>query len=306
MDRAPMSPTPPPGQAPLSPSLALPPLPQERAEAELHSPHGARSSRSVRFADAESLAASAVIRNTFIDIPVPLEGGLGSSASRSGSVPPSLRLAGHADGRLTPVAPRRRAACTPTFRLQGAGDVPPPERRLREAMDATAATEGLLLWRSPSASSDSGDSTIPSEGDRRKGAARHSWPQAVVAAQLDAVAAQLGPPAGLPVERADGLAAACHCAAVVERECGFLRLRGHTVHLETHAKAKRRGVVAVVRFYVRGLPWAKRAKWLQPLLWSVMAVLQSRDFAVAVRGGNLYMGVSADGSVRMDFAAARD
>ena len=120
-------------------------------------------------------------------------------------------------------------------------------------------------------------------------------------------AAQLGPPPGLPSDpAADGLAAAHDCATVVERACGFLRLSCHTVHPETHAKAKRRGVVALVRFYVRGLPWAKRAKWLQPLLWSVMAVLQNRACAVTVRGGNLYMGLNADRSVRVDFAAARE
>jgi hypothetical protein len=103
--------------------------------------------------------------------------------------------------------------------------------------------------------------------------------------------------------------------ALVERECAFLRLTGEKACYEetTHLR-RQRGVERCVVFYCKGLPWAKRAKWLLPLLWSVAAVLRARGVFTKVQSGELYaqmpgaQGEPADGSrlVRLDFAAARN
>jgi len=92
-------------------------------------------------------------------------------------------------------------------------------------------------------------------------------------------------------------------AALVDRDCGFLRIRSHTIHAD--CKAGRRSNEATLRFFIQGLPFAKRAKWVQPLLWSVTAVLARSNVKATVKGGEL-MAVLANGlSIRIDFAAAR-
>jgi len=203
---------------------------------------------------------------------------------------------------MTPVEPPARGARTPSFRLQGT-DLSPPEQRLREMVDQQLREEigRRPLSVSSNLSADSVDSTIPSEGDRSAGSGLPVEPPSVLGASLCLRGA--GCPRASPEE---SLASAHRCAALVERECGFLRLRGYWLNPETRMRAKRRGVVAMIRFYVQGLPWAKRAKWLQPLLWSVVAVLQRHACAITVRGGDLYVGLDTGGSVRVDFAAARD
>merc|ERR1712032_73561 len=77
---------------------------------------------------------------------------------------------------------------------------------------------------------------------------------------------------------------------LVERECGFLQIRGHRIHLEARKnKKQKRGVAATLRFFVQGLPWVKRAKWHQPLCWSVMPMLQRCSCAMQMQGGELYV-----------------
>lgn len=95
-------------------------------------------------------------------------------------------------------------------------------------------------------------------------------------------------------------------AELVEHECGFLRLRGYKLHPEMSKRAKQRNVVATLRFYVEGLPRQKRAKWLLPLRWCVAPVLQRRNCAAAVQGGELYAPLEGGAYVRFDFAAARE
>jgi hypothetical protein len=100
--------------------------------------------------------------------------------------------------------------------------------------------------------------------------------------------------------------------ALVERECAFLRTAGMDIYDESNVVRRRRGVVQCVVFYVRGLPWAKRARWLLPLLWSVAAVLNLKGCVAKVQAGELYAqlpstrGPGRSSSVRLDFAAARD
>lgn len=98
-------------------------------------------------------------------------------------------------------------------------------------------------------------------------------------------------------------AQAAHLATLVPQECGFLRLNGHTVHF--HTKAHSLGYGLTIRFYVVGLPWAKRSKWQQPLFWTVARVLQRAGCDARVRSGQLLVPVTVDVSVRVDFVAGR-
>jgi hypothetical protein len=94
----------------------------------------------------------------------------------------------------------------------------------------------------------------------------------------------------------------------VERYCAFLRLNGHTLHVEHSTRMRSRGVVATLRFYAYGLPWPKRAKWVQPLCRSVAAVLRHNGCEAKMMGGELQVslhGGSSAAVVRVDFSAAR-
>lgn len=91
----------------------------------------------------------------------------------------------------------------------------------------------------------------------------------------------------------------------IKSECGFLRIQSHALDTSPSWKVGRRGVTANLRFFVSGLPWAKRSKWLQPLLWSVAVMLKKSDVDVVVKGGKLKVFLGAGFSVHVDFAAAR-
>lgn len=98
--------------------------------------------------------------------------------------------------------------------------------------------------------------------------------------------------------------AAEELAALVARDCGFLRIQSHSVQAQFKA-GKRSAAQVTLRFFVQGLPFAKRAKWMQPLLWSIVAVLARSNVKATVKGGEL-MAVHASGLlIRIDFAAAR-
>jgi hypothetical protein len=104
---------------------------------------------------------------------------------------------------------------------------------------------------------------------------------------------------------------ATELAALVAQECGFLRMVNQEFYEETSRVRKQRGVVKCVVFHCRGLPWAKRSKWLQPLLWSVAAVLKLRGCSTRMQSGELYAqlpGAATPGCnlIRLDFAAARE
>merc|ERR1712203_1251041 len=90
-------------------------------------------------------------------------------------------------------------------------------------------------------------------------------------------------------------------AEVVERECSFLRFRGHSIFNEATRRKPRRGVAGTVRFYVTGLPSAKRAKWTQPLCRSVMAMLQRCSCTTRMQGGELYMHITDGMVLRLEF-----
>eukprot|EP00747_Dinoflagellata_sp_TGD_P183480 gnl/TRDRNA2_/TRDRNA2_38383_c0_seq2.p1 gnl/TRDRNA2_/TRDRNA2_38383_c0~~gnl/TRDRNA2_/TRDRNA2_38383_c0_seq2.p1 ORF type:complete len:430 (-),score=80.49 gnl/TRDRNA2_/TRDRNA2_38383_c0_seq2:134-1354(-) len=108
-------------------------------------------------------------------------------------------------------------------------------------------------------------------------------------------------------------AAADRLAAVVEDKCGWLRIRGHGLQYCRASRQRpgrqrsrtQRQTLPTLRFYVTGLPWAKRAKWEQPLLWSVSAVLQKWGATTKMKGGELSVLLDTGDAVNVEFAAAR-
>merc|ERR1712151_993912 len=91
----------------------------------------------------------------------------------------------------------------------------------------------------------------------------------------------------------------------IERECRFLKLCGHSLFTETIRKKPQHGVAATLRFYIKGLPRVKRAKWRQPLCWSVMAVLDRCGCRMKMQSGELYALLAEGNLLRLDFSAAR-
>jgi len=88
--------------------------------------------------------------------------------------------------------------------------------------------------------------------------------------------------------------------ALVEQECAFLRLSGHSVRAYDNDRARRQGMALNVRFFVLGLPSAKRAKWQQPLCWAAAAVLQRAGLQVKMHAGELRVSVRKGLFVRLE------
>jgi hypothetical protein len=100
--------------------------------------------------------------------------------------------------------------------------------------------------------------------------------------------------------------AAEELGTLVVRECSFLRVTGFGLHEESNRVRRQRGAAKCVMLYVKSLPWAKRAKWLHPLLRSVAALLQAKGCATKMQGGELYAKLGSSRNLaRLDFAAAR-
>mmetsp|Transcript_100175 Transcript_100175/g.283653 ORF Transcript_100175/g.283653 Transcript_100175/m.283653 type:complete len:235 (-) Transcript_100175:64-768(-) len=76
---------------------------------------------------------------------------------------------------------------------------------------------------------------------------------------------------------------------LVERECAFLRLRGHILYSESNMRIHGLLVVATLKFYIRGLPWLLRARWHQPLCRCVAALLHRCACPAVVQRGELYV-----------------
>eukprot|EP00747_Dinoflagellata_sp_TGD_P018716 gnl/TRDRNA2_/TRDRNA2_126689_c0_seq1.p1 gnl/TRDRNA2_/TRDRNA2_126689_c0~~gnl/TRDRNA2_/TRDRNA2_126689_c0_seq1.p1 ORF type:complete len:231 (+),score=34.34 gnl/TRDRNA2_/TRDRNA2_126689_c0_seq1:73-765(+) len=204
---------------------------------------------------ADSLRAlGAVVRNTFIEMPVPRKTRVTARLSRS--------------------LPPRDTPCAWGGDLELAEELAEMLPGLPRVTLSAAPDEDMLLQESTSSSS---ASTACSEGDMS--------PEMSIA--LDEASERL--------------------AAFVQKECGWLRIHGHGLHKESSQRTRRRrGSVATLRFYVNGLPWAKRAKWEQPLLWAVAAVLQRNHPTAMMKGGELTVPLQDLGAtLRIDFAAAR-
>lgn len=74
----------------------------------------------------------------------------------------------------------------------------------------------------------------------------------------------------------------------IRQECGFLRISETQVHMNRYHLFGRNGTMGTIRFIVDGLPSISRAKWLQPLFWSVKTMLERNGVdVVKLRGGEL-------------------
>jgi len=97
-----------------------------------------------------------------------------------------------------------------------------------------------------------------------------------------------------------------HCLArLVIQECGFLRVKGYKIQTEKNPKILKKGGSKTVRFYVKGLPAHRRSKWMHPLLYSVAAILHRKGLQPSVISGDLLV-QSAGCGVRLEFTDARD
>lgn len=90
---------------------------------------------------------------------------------------------------------------------------------------------------------------------------------------------------------------------LILEECAFLRIHGSS-YRQRH-RPDRSGDDFAMIFFIAGLPWAKRDKWLVPLRWTVAMVLQRRGLPASVVSGGLRLEDRQSGlSVCVDFLAA--
>lgn len=231
-------------------------------------------------------ASGATIRNTFIHYPTatgdededwaapqPCGGQAGGHFERARSAPATARQ---------PKALPGPAALAPGV-LRRSQRSPPP-RHAREVPGAKAGSRGGAE-RNGSASG----STASLEEDRA------AWDTSTDDSDSPDPEQTLTPDGKKPeisvaIDRLspDCRATAARIVDLINEQCGFLLVRGHGVYPENGERMRQRGIAATLRFYVYGLPWAKRAKWLQPLQRSVAAVVQRTEPWVIVRGGVLF------------------
>lgn len=75
-------------------------------------------------------------------------------------------------------------------------------------------------------------------------------------------------------------------------ELRFLRVHGSSyrdARLLEPQQADRRSCEGSLMLFIAGLPWAKRARWLVPLRWTVAMVLQKKGVMATVISGKLYV-----------------
>jgi hypothetical protein len=232
-----------------------------------------------------------VVKNTFID-DAAAPAAPSAARQRASSLPAASRFAG--DEACCDVA-----AGESSWPLSAAAHVAPRRGRSgcgEEEVLCTSRCRDLSIASTTSTRTSIDTATTCSTATP---CSSFSWAEA--SAMEEAAASPAGAEAEDP---------AAKLAALVERECAFLRLTDKVFYEETTPVRKQRGVVKCAVFYCRGLPWAKRSKWLLPLLWSVAAVLKTRGCNARVQSGELYAQLPGSDEtngnlIRLDFAAAR-
>lgn len=84
-------------------------------------------------------------------------------------------------------------------------------------------------------------------------------------------------------------------ADLVQRKCGWLRIRYHTI-------LRKSSNYAVLCFYICGLQTTK-AEWKEPLLLAASAVLRSSGVTCTYKDGNLMIDVHMAAQVQVNFVA---
>lgn len=261
-----------------------------------------------QFLQVEAIKAfGLVVKNTFIDDAAPPLEEQRLAARRSSSVPPAFRIGSShsADDEDDKVI---RSSSDPVFGVQSC-PLSAHIRRGRPTFERKSDNESLCLSPgstcsgrdlSPASSVTTSTTTCCSTSTECTGL---NWAEAL---DVEEAAATLE-----EEEAVDDMDAARELADVVARDCAFLRLTDQVIYDETSHVRRRRGVTKCVLFHCRGLPWAKRAKWLLPLLWSVAAVLRRKGCTTKVQAGELYAQLPSACSespqlVRLDFGAAHN
>lgn len=245
-----------------------------------------------------------VVKNTFIDDAAPaLEVESPATRRRASSVPAALKMASGQDVEeyIGAVKSCPLSACV----LRGRGCCVPGEE-LSKCCSPASTCSGREF--SPASSVTTNTSTTISCSTPTE-CTGLIWAEAT---DDDSEEADSSPETEVsPEVGSQDQALTAELAAIVERECSFLRLAGHAIYDESSNLRRRRGVSKCVVFYCRGLPWAKRAKWLLPLLWSVAAVLKNAGCTTKVQAGELYVQLpstsvcrSGCDFLRLDFGAA--
>jgi len=213
----------------------------------------------------KALTGGSLVRNTFIDIPVPcLLSALEVHAQRvqSRSCPPRVLI----DNSKQHIAPNHLRG------ILGCGSIEPLHSGDNAATNVTPLHPGCpcqespfnyrMNGKSPGWGSDNNDTTTMKRGGRE------------------------------------------HCIArFVIQECGFLKVKGDRILMEKNSKIIKKGGTKTVRFCVLGLPTQKRSKWMHPLSYCVAAILHRKGLEPVVIGGDLLV-QSAECSVRLDFTHA--
>lgn len=114
-------------------------------------------------------------------------------------------------------------------------------------------------------------------------------------------------PPGLVPPAAAGDEQDCLLVSILKQECRFMRLRGWAVLFPDPQVATKQPPYVCLRVFVEGLPWVRRAKWLQPLRRAVAGLLHGAGHAAVIQGGNLFAPLDLDclRVARVEFAAAR-
>ncbi|CAK0853429.1 unnamed protein product [Prorocentrum cordatum] len=227
----------------------------------------------MKFAEEDCMWASgATIRNTFIHYPTTSE-----DEDEAWAAPPQARPA---------AGPCLRARSAPAPACRPEAPLPAPAAAVPAATPHRRGTPCAKKPRSRRGAERSGSLS----GSTASLEDHAAWETST--ADSDGPGSEQGSAPASPVA-CDRLDPDCRATAerivkLISEQCGFLLVRGHGVYPENGERMRQRGIAATLRFYVYGLPWAKRAKWLQPLQRSVAAVVQRTEPWVIVRGGVLF------------------
>ncbi|CAK0799931.1 unnamed protein product, partial [Prorocentrum cordatum] len=94
----------------------------------------------------------------------------------------------------------------------------------------------------------------------------------------------------------------------LEGACGWLRLNGHFLRLHDGGLHNRKGravAVGTLRFHVRGLPTARRAKWVMPLILAIVPLLKDRGHDVFIQTRELFATMEDGALIKIELCASR-
>jgi hypothetical protein len=93
---------------------------------------------------------------------------------------------------------------------------------------------------------------------------------------------------------------------IVLTKCSFMRLQSFNYRrTDPSTPAGRAGITGSLMFYMGGLPWTRRGKWLIPLRLCISKFLDDSGYHTCFSGGRLIVSDASESfKVRVDFAVA--